>query len=128
MVDGKVIRSLVRLSSEQSAEKSSVLEDSVMSVESVNENDFLLGHQPKEKPGGEDPNSKAIAVPGKEAIIEDEVSRGAQFEAIIIPANYNPLEMLDRFEALEKFKNQFGPRSVAGGSNEEEQVRLVRHT
>lgn len=125
MVDGKVIRSLVRLSSEQSTERSSALEDSVMSVESVNENDFLLGHQPKEKQGGEDHNSKAIVVPGKEAINEDEMSRGAQFEAIIIPTNYNPLEMLERFEALEKFKNQFGPRSVAGGSSEEEQVRLV---
>lgn len=125
MVDGKVIRSLVHLNSEHMAEKSSALEDSVMSVESVNENDFLLGHQPKEKHNGEDHNSKPVAVPGKEAINEEEVSKGAQFEAIIIPTNYNPLEMLERFEALEKFKNQFGPRSVAAGSDEERKVRLV---
>lgn len=122
MVDGKLIRSLVRFNSEQMAEKSSALEDSVMSVESVSENDFLLGHQPKEKHTGEDLNNKAVAVTGKEAI-EEEVSKGAQFQAIIIPTNYNPLEMLETFQALEKFKNQFGPRSVAGGSNEQRQVR-----
>ena len=125
VVDGKLIRSLVRFNSEQMAEKSSALEDSVMSVESVSENDFLLGHQPKEKHTGEDHNNKAVAVPGKESI-EEEVSKGAQFEAIIIPTNYNPLEMLETFQALEKFKNQFGPpRSVAGGSNEQRQVRQV---
>lgn len=115
LVDGKVIRSLVHLDSDHMAEKSSILEDSVMSVESVHESDFLLGHQPKAVDNGPEHNNKPAAVPGKEAINEDEGSKGAQFEPIFIPPNYNPLEMLERFEALEKFKNQFGPRSEAIG-------------
>lgn len=123
LVDGKVIRSLARLDS--LAEKSSILEDSVMSVESVNESDFLLGHQPKAKDNVQEHNSKPAVVSGKEAIGEEEVSKGAQFEPVLIPTNYNPLEMLERFEALEKFKNQFGPRSEATGGNQESQVGLL---
>lgn len=125
LIDGKLIRSLVRLDSDHMAEKSSILEESVMSVESVHESDFLLGHQPKAVDNGPEHNTKLAAVPGKEAINEDEGSKGTQFEPIFIPTNYNPLEMLERFEALEKFKNQFGPRSEATGGNLEGKVRLL---
>ena len=119
--DGKVMRRLARLDSDLMVEKSSILEESVMSVES----DFLLGYQPKPVDNGQEHNTKPAAVPGKEAIDEDEVSKGAQFDPICISTNNNPLEMLERFEALEKFKNQFGPRSDAIGGEQEVQVRLM---
>ena len=122
IVDGKIIRSFTHLDIDLMAEKSSLLEESVMSVESIPENDFVLGHQPANE--GKEHSSKPVVVQGKEAMNEDDISKGAQFEPIPVPTNYNPLEMLEKFEALEKFKNQFGPRGEASHQNHEVKVRL----
>ena len=121
LVDGKSLRSLLHLDSEHMTEKSALLEESVMSVESVLESgDFILGDQMTSLESGADNNSKPA--PGKEAISEEEGLKGAQFEAITIPTSYNPLDQLERFEALKKFKNQFGLRSNASPSNHERKV------
>lgn len=123
LVDGKRLRSLLHLDSEHMAERSSVLEDSVISFDSVHESgDFVLGNQPTSDDIGAETNNKPTAA--KEAISEDEGFKGAQFEPISIPTSYNPLEQLESFEALEKFKNQFGPRSDASHGVHERKVRL----
>ena len=122
LVDGKRIRSLFRLDSERMAERSSALEDSVMSLDSIHESgDFILGNQPTLADNGTENNSKPV--PAKEAISEDEGIKGAQFEPICIPDNYNPLDQLERFEALEKFKNQFGPRKDESLGRQDRKVR-----
>lgn len=94
-----------------------------MSLESVQESsDCLLGSQATSAGSETDNNSKPV--PAKEAISEDEGLKGAQFEPIAMPASYNPLEQLERFEALEKFKNQFGPKSDASRGGDEIRVSL----
>lgn len=123
LVDGKGIRSMFRSDGERMSEKCSVLEDSFMSLESVQESsDCLLGSQATSAGSETDNNSKPV--PAKEAISEDEGLKGAQFEPIAMPASYNPLEQLERFEALEKFKNQFGPKSDASRGGGETRVSL----
>ena len=123
LADGKGIRSMFRLDSERIREKSSALEESFMSLDSVQESvDCLLGSQATSAVIEADNNSKPV--PAKEAISEDEGLKGAQFEPIVMPARYNPLEQLEKFEALEKFKNQFGPRSDASRGGDETGVSL----
>ena len=98
-----------------------------MSLESVPESgDILLGSQPRPVTSAEDSNSKAV--PAREAINDDEGLKGAQFETIFMPSDYNPLDQLEKFEALEKFKNQFGSRSDATKRSLERRVSLKHYS
>lgn len=125
-VDGKGIRRLLHLDNEHPAEKSSGLEDSVLSLDSAPESgDFLLGSQPTSDNSGEGNNSKATSA--REAINDDDGLKGAQFETILMPSNYNPLDQLEKFEALKKFKNQFGPRSDTTHRGYERNVSMKQY-
>lgn len=111
LVDGKRMRRVIPPDRENVTEKSPGLEDSVMSFDSVPESsDFSLGNQARQGDSEAD-NTKPFST--KEGTSEDEGLKGAQFEPILIPSSFNPLDQLERFEALEKFKNQFGVRCDA---------------
>ena len=118
LVDLRGTQRLHRLDSDNVTEKSSGLEDSVMSLESVPESsEFPLEKQPRQ---GETESDNTKPLSTKEGPSEDEGARGAQFEPIVIPSNFKPLDQLENFESLEKFKNQFGSK---GDSSRMREVR-----
>lgn len=114
LTDERTFRTVLRLDSERTVE-SFCLDDSVHES-----GDFLIGNHLALAEGGVESNSKLVV--GKETVSEDEGLKGVQYETISLPFDYNPLDSLQKFEALEKFKNQFGVRSVESLGNRERKV------
>ena len=105
---------------------SNPLEESITSLNSNGDGDLLIKDRVISNKTSESDQvwSNKSGAPPKEGGNEEEGMRGAQFELITLPSNYNPLNLLQKFEALEKFRSQFGPRPEPNSGSLEHQVGI----